>query len=1050
MLRIILILLPLLSAWCAVAGAEDLYKVAIQCEADAEKLRAAGVAAVVSVDGGCLVLAADDAAASLKASGLGVELVAANVDRERLAMDRRSDRVEDGRYPLVYAEGGLKIRRVDVASLPETPERADWAPIRVGQAVIKYHPPRVLNERLSLGDIDLDSLISLVNQDSVQAYTQALQDFGVRLTGTAACYAARNWLAAKFASFGYSPVVIDSFTGSQLYDRIPVPSQNVIAYKTGTTYPTRQIIVGGHYDAVPGSPGADDNASGTAGVLEIARVLRHVPTEVSFVFIAFDSEESWMWGSYHYVEEAVSRGDDIEYMLNLDMIGYYPNSDQANLYPGPHKEYAELWDRLADSLVGIHGLDQGTTASDHLPFQDYGYDVTFVQEFLFSAQYHQSNDNTSYLNFDYMTRMIKGSLAALKVIDAAPPAVTITSVRDVGNGQSLYITWQPWWSVHNDHYRLYYNTVPATQEGYVDIDADSSRYFLPGLTEGQQYRVRMVAFDDNGHSSISYTEAFGTPRLRPLMPQSLVLAPRYRAIGLNWQDGNTELDFSHYQIIRDGVRLPAHISGTSYIDDDFLLGSDFHSYLVVAVDRDGLASDTTGAKQYTMRAATLDPGHILAINRSSKTKSCLVNEVVTGQFLRETLAGFDFDYYSDTAYGSYNRGDTLHLVDLLNYELLVIGAESGRADDLGSDPGLGGILDTLCHYLSIGGKVIVISRWGDLTPDSNRLADTIYFESGTPNYGYTSYFDMNYRVLPLSPITPTRVSSDLIGAHSLDSRYPDLIWDSLATIDHSSPWLEVTGIPCPVFARLTGAPQVIYTYDSRGQRPLTHGQPVAWRHITESYGYIFFAVPFSFMQRAAAIVALQAAVSELASEGPPAATTIEPDTVNMVTGPATVDVFLGDFVSGKAAADVNTATIRINNKVVPVATTILPSYPPYSGPVLQVTVPTDSFFATYGVVTNTVARTYRVSWKFSGESRIRYAGDSLTLIGKSFVAGDPNGDGLVNIGDAVFVVNYVFKGGPNPNPPEAGDPNCDHAINVGDAVYIINYVFKGGPAPCYP
>ena len=102
------------------------------------------------------------------------------------------------------------------------------------------------------------------------------------------------------------------------------------------------------------------------------------------------------------------------------------------------------------------------------------------------------------------------------------------------------------------------------------------------------------------------------------------------------------------------------------------------------------------------------------------------------------------------------------------------------------------------------------------------------------------------------------------------------------------------------------------------------------------------------------------------------------------------------------------------------------------------------------MVAGTITRTYTVTWKFSGESRTRYAGDSLTLIGESFLAGDPNADGLVNIGDAVFVVNYVFKGGPNPNPPEAGDANCDHAINVGDAVYIINYVFKGGPAPCYP
>ncbi|MCK5126326.1 MAG: hypothetical protein KAR42_08715 [candidate division Zixibacteria bacterium] len=64
--------------------------------------------------------------------------------------------------------------------------------------------------------------------------------------------------------------------------------------------------------------------------------------------------------------------------------------------------------------------------------------------------------------------------------------------------------------------------------------------------------------------------------------------------------------------------------------------------------------------------------------------------------------------------------------------------------------------------------------------------------------------------------------------------------------------------------------------------------------------------------------------------------------------------------------------------------------------------------------------------------------------------GDANSDGAINIGDAVYVINYAFKGGPAPNPISAGDANCDGNCNVGDAVYLVNYAFKGGPAPgCY-
>jgi len=68
----------------------------------------------------------------------------------------------------------------------------------------------------------------------------------------------------------------------------------------------------------------------------------------------------------------------------------------------------------------------------------------------------------------------------------------------------------------------------------------------------------------------------------------------------------------------------------------------------------------------------------------------------------------------------------------------------------------------------------------------------------------------------------------------------------------------------------------------------------------------------------------------------------------------------------------------------------------------------------------------------------------------AYICGDANGDGEANVGDAVFLINYTFKGGPAPDPIEAGDANGDGQCNVGDAVYLISYVFKGGPAPVCP
>lgn len=65
-----------------------------------------------------------------------------------------------------------------------------------------------------------------------------------------------------------------------------------------------------------------------------------------------------------------------------------------------------------------------------------------------------------------------------------------------------------------------------------------------------------------------------------------------------------------------------------------------------------------------------------------------------------------------------------------------------------------------------------------------------------------------------------------------------------------------------------------------------------------------------------------------------------------------------------------------------------------------------------------------------------------------YFCGDANGDASSNVGDAVFLINFVFKGGAAPDPLDVGDANCDELANVGDAVYLINYIFKGGDAPC--
>lgn len=86
---------------------------------------------------------------------------------------------------------------------------------------------------------------------------------------------------------------------------------------------------------------------------------------------------------------------------------------------------------------------------------------------------------------------------------------------------------------------------------------------------------------------------------------------------------------------------------------------------------------------------------------------------------------------------------------------------------------------------------------------------------------------------------------------------------------------------------------------------------------------------------------------------------------------------------------------------------------------------------------------------------IGYGGCDVTITDTvsdlcGYTCGNANGDGSINVGDAVFLINYIFKNGSAPDPLQAGDANCDGKVNVGDAVYLINYIFKSGSKPCCP
>ncbi|MDY0168682.1 MAG: M20/M25/M40 family metallo-hydrolase [Thermoguttaceae bacterium] len=236
---------------------------------------------------------------------------------------------------------------------------------------------------------------------------------------------ARDFVQNEFVSFGLT-TSLDFFVNAAN----GATGANVVGVHVGTVMPDNIYIVGAHYDSTnsrgsgsganEGAPGADDNASGVAGVLEAARVISQYQLQSTVIFIAFDHEEQGMVGSAHYANE--HSGDNIRGMVSLDMIGYSGNNpDKVRLHPGS-ASLTTTRDELADALWEYGGITAPLRGefnwSDHAPFGSFGEGSCLVIEYDFSTNPHyhmwsDSVDTVGYIDYEYATAITKGTVGYL-------------------------------------------------------------------------------------------------------------------------------------------------------------------------------------------------------------------------------------------------------------------------------------------------------------------------------------------------------------------------------------------------------------------------------------------------------------------------------------------------------------------------------------------------------------------------------------------------------------------------------------------------------------
>lgn len=246
-----------------------------------------------------------------------------------------------------------------------------------------------------------------ISEARIIAHIKALSvDIGPRPAGSAHSIRAADYIAKEFASYGYH-VRFQTFSFTESYTRgaVNVTSKNVIAARPGKD-PQRILVIGAHYDSVSESPGADDNASGTAVMLEVAAVLAKRVPEITIEFAAFGAEEDGLAGSYEYVK--LAKGKTIVGMINIDMVGVGKSFLVANVKDTNY--LVELALDLAKKM-GIAVIREHWGQGDHVPFEEAGIPAVFFNR-PENDDIHSPRDTIDKIVPAYVVEVARLALAA--------------------------------------------------------------------------------------------------------------------------------------------------------------------------------------------------------------------------------------------------------------------------------------------------------------------------------------------------------------------------------------------------------------------------------------------------------------------------------------------------------------------------------------------------------------------------------------------------------------------------------------------------------------
>lgn len=284
----------------------------------------------------------------------------------------------------------------------------------------------LLLNSVAFGQTFIQRYADISNQVSQTNITNNLTQFealGVKYRNTQALENTYQWLVNKYTSYGYSAAQITADT----YSYSGSTCKNLVVTKVGTLYPNTYVIVCGHYDSINGT-GTNDNGSGVASILEVARLLQNVNTEYSIKFINFSGEEDGLRGSQHFVSSVVNGTTpkmDIRLVFNLDEVGGVAGLTNNTITcekdtsgtPSTNNAASATMTNQLITCVGLYSPLQtflsNAYASDYMPFEDNNEIITGFFEKNETSHKHTATDLLVNMDPVYNFKVAKAATGAV-------------------------------------------------------------------------------------------------------------------------------------------------------------------------------------------------------------------------------------------------------------------------------------------------------------------------------------------------------------------------------------------------------------------------------------------------------------------------------------------------------------------------------------------------------------------------------------------------------------------------------------------------------------